>query len=206
MKIAIVEDHSLTRDFVKKACIRLADIEVVAEAGTGCEAVEKIARTKPDVVLLDIGLPDIDGFEVLDRVRQMRLEPKILVISSGSPYIISRIEHAGVHGFIDKWSQTEDALNDALTAIRNNRRFFSDSYVEQRANIRRDQFSIDKLLTHQQMLVLSMVARLCSDESISEKLQVSKRTVEAHRTSIMRKLGVHSRTELIRHARERGFI
>ncbi|MGA2018712.1 MAG: response regulator transcription factor [Opitutaceae bacterium] len=159
MKIAIVEDHVLTRDFVKKACMRQADVEIVAEAGTGFEAINEIARTKPDVVVLDIGLPDIDGFEVLDRVRQLHLEPKVLVISSGSPYLIIRIEHARVHGFLDKWDQTADALNDALTAFRNNRTFFPNAYLEKRASIRRDHCSFDKLLTNQQMLVLSMVAK-----------------------------------------------
>jgi DNA-binding NarL/FixJ family response regulator len=205
MRVAIVEDHVLTRDFVKKACMRQSDVEIVAEVGTGCEAVNEIARTRPDVVVLDICLPDIDGFEVLDRVRQMHLEPKVLVISSGSPYLIIRIEHARVHGFLDKRDQTADALYDALTAFRNNRTFFPNAYFEQRATIRRDQFSIDKLLTHQQMSVVSMVAKLMSDQTIGEKLGISTRTVEAHRTSIMRKLGVHSRTELIRYAKEFGF-
>jgi DNA-binding NarL/FixJ family response regulator len=184
--------------------MRQSDVEIVADVGTGYEAIDAIARTMPDVVVLDIGLPDIDGFEVLNRVRQMHLDPKILVISSGSPYLIIRIEAARVHGFLDKWDQTADALNDALDAFRDNRTFFSHTYVEQRATIRRNQLSIDKLLTQQQMLVLSMVAKLYTDELIAERLNVSERTVESHRTSIMRKLGVHSRTELIHYARDQG--
>ena len=117
-----------------------------------------------------------------------------------------QIEHARVHGFLDKWDQTADAFNNALTAFRNNRTFFSNAYVEKRASIRRDQFSIDKLLTHQQMAVLSMVARLESDDVIAKRLNISTRTVETHRITIMHKLEVHSRTELIRYAKERGFI
>jgi DNA-binding NarL/FixJ family response regulator len=206
MKIAIVEDHVLTRDFVKKACMRQPDVEIVAAVGTGAEAVGEIERTRPDIVVLDIGLPDIDGFEVLDRIRQMRLDPKVLVISSGSPYLIIRIEHAKVQGFLDKWDQTAEALNDALTAFRNNRTFFPRSYAEKWASICRDPFSIDKLMTHQQMSVLSMVAKMQSDELIAERLNISVRTVEAHRTAIMHKLEIHSRTELIRYAKEHGFF
>ena len=206
MKVAIVEDHALTRDFVKKACMQQTDVEVVAEVGSGTEAITEIARTRPDVVVLDIGLPDIDGFEVLDRVRQMHLEPKVLVLSSSSPYLIIRIEHARVQGFLDKWDQTADSLNAAFAALKMNRTFFPDSYLEKRANIHRDPFSIDKLMTHQQIHVLSMVARLDSDEVIAERLNLSTRTVEAHRTRIMSKLDVHSRTELIRYARELGFF
>jgi DNA-binding NarL/FixJ family response regulator len=207
MKIAIVEDHAMTRDLVKKVCLEESDIDVVVEAGTGSEAVDGIIRTNPDVVVLDLGLPDFDGFEVLERIRKMHVEPRVLAISShASPYLVLRLEQARVHGFVDKCAQTADELRGALSAFRGKLTFFANTYLEIRGRARRDQYSFDKLLTNQQMLVLSMVANLCSDETIADSIHVAPRTVEAHRTAIMRKIGVHSRLELIRYAKRQGFM
>lgn len=206
MKIAIVEDHLMTRDFVRKVCLEEPDLEVVAEASTGYEAVERILQTHPDVVVLDIGLPDFDGIEVLSRVRENGVRPKALILSSnGNPYVVFRIEQAAVQGFVDKREQTADTLRFAIRSIRSNRTYFSESFNRIRNRRHLDPFAFDKLLTNQQMLVLAMVADLISDEKIASSLAISERTVEAHRTAIMRKLGVHSRTELILFAKMQGF-
>lgn len=195
------------REFVKRICLQEPDVEVVAEAATGGEAVEYIIRTNPDVVLLDLGLPDFDGIEVLARIRENGRRPRVLVLSShGNPYIVFRIEQAGVQGFIDKRMQSMDTLRIAINAIRSKRTYFSESFLEMRASRINDPLAFDKLLTNQQILVLSMVADLVDDESIANRLGITERTVEAHRTAIMRKFNVHSRTDLIRYAKSQGFM
>jgi DNA-binding NarL/FixJ family response regulator len=206
MKIAIAEDHLMTRDFVRKVCLQDKNIQVVAEASTGREAVEQIVRTKPDLIVLDIELPDIDGFEVLARVRKHGVRPRVLVLSChGSPYIVFRLERSGVHGFVDKCAQTADTLRFAIKAIRSNQTYFSRSFIEIRASRHLDPLAFDKLLTDQQMQVLSLVAHLDTDQAIARNLAITERTVETHRTAIMRKLGLHSRTDLIRYAKVQGF-
>jgi DNA-binding NarL/FixJ family response regulator len=205
MRIAIVEDHLMTRDFVKKVCLLENDVHVVAEAPNGCKAVEQIVRTKPDLVVLDIELPDVDGFEVLTRIRQFGIRPQVLVLSChGTPYIVYRVEKAGVQGFIDKCEQTAESLRFAIRAIRSNQTFFAKSFLEARMRRHLDPLAFDKLLTDQQLLVLSLVARLDTDRGIATCLAIAERTVEAHRTAIMRKLDIHSRTELIRYANDIG--
>jgi two-component system, NarL family, response regulator NreC len=207
MNIAIVEDHALTRDFVIKTCLAKPGMNVIADVGTGEDAIREIVHHGPDMVILDIGLPDIDGFDVIDGVRKRNVEPKFLIMSCfGSPYVVLRLEHARIQGFVDKRTQTADELLTALSAIQNGQTFFSKSFVEMRDNLHRDHFSADKIFTKQQMLILAMVAKLYSDEEISERLGLALRTIEAHRTSIMRKLEAHSRLDLIRYARDKGFI
>ena len=196
----------MTRDFVKKVCLLENDVQVVAEAPNGCNAVEQIVLTKPDLVVLDIELPDINGFDVLARVRRFGVHPQVLILSCHStPYVVYRVEKAGVQGFVDKCEQTIDTLRCAIRAIRSNHSFFSRSFLEARVRRLKDPLAFDKLLTDQQMLVLSLVARLDDDRAIANGLAITERTVEAHRTAIMRKLDVHSRTELIRYANDNGF-
>jgi len=206
MKIVIVEDFLMVRDIVRAACSREPDLEVVAEAASGSEAVAVIIQTRPDVVLLDLGLPDFDGFEVLNRIRDRGDESRILVLSGhGSPYLTYRVERAGIHGFVDKRVETVDRLRDAFAAFRANRTFFAGTFLEIQARRRGDPFSFDKVLTDQEILVLSLVAHCFDDARIAEYLKISRRTVESHRTSIMRKLDLHSRTAIMHFAHAQGF-
>lgn len=207
MKIAIVEDELIFRDMLRKVCLAEPQIEVVVEAENGSAAVESILQTHPDAVMLDIMLPDIDGFDVLNRIRNRGQRPRVLVISSYlSPYLIYQIEDAGVDGFFDKRNQTIETLRAALNALRTNRPFFSDSFLRMKSDIRNDPSAVDKLLTRQQMIVLWLVAQEISDAAIAKHLGIEQRTVESHRTVIMRKLNLHSRMELVHYAHKQGFI
>jgi DNA-binding NarL/FixJ family response regulator len=206
MKIAIIEDHLMTRDFVRKVCLMEPDVDVVAESASGSEAVEEVTCAKPELIVLDIELPDFDGIEVLSRIRQRGAQPKVIVLSShGSPYLIYRIAKARVQGFVDKREQTCEVLREAIRAVLSGRTYFSDSFLRIRTRSTQDPFAFEKMLTDQQILVLAMVADLVDDESIGSNLAIAARTVEAHRTAIMHKLGVHSRTDLIRVAQAHGF-
>lgn len=207
LKIAIVEDHLMFREIVRKVCAEDHDFEVVAEAGGGFEAIECIVRSKPDVVVLDLVLPDLDGFAVLDRVRHLGQYPRVLAISSYcGPYVIFRLEEARVQGFVDKRSQTLGSLRMALDALRSNRSFFSETFLKMKSEFRHDPLAFNKLLTKQQMTVLSLVAQQYDDAAIAKHLSIGERTVETHRTLIMRKLEIHSRMELVHFANLRGFI
>lgn len=206
MNVAIVEDHRLLRDFVKKVCLDEPDIQIVAEAATGLEAVDLITRTRPDLVVLDLELPDFDGIEALARIRKNGLQPLIIILSGYiNPFWVSRIEHACIQGVVDKLTQTAEILRHAIRAVRLHQTYFSATYIEIKKIERRDPLAFEKLLSSQQILVLSMVADLLSDHAIGERLKISERTVETHRTTMMRKLGVHSRVELIQKARSLGF-
>jgi DNA-binding NarL/FixJ family response regulator len=197
----------MMRALIRTLCQEIPDCEIAADVGTGQEAIECIVRTLPDVVVLDLGLPDFDGLEVIRRIHAHGQWPRILVLSGyANPYIVYRLEQERISGFVDKRSNTLVSLRRALAAVRSSRTYFSETYLKGRFDRCRDPHSFDKLLTNQQLLVLSMVAHLLDDDAIASLLDVSARTVEAHRTAIMRKLCIHSRTQLIRFAREQGLM
>ena len=207
MRIGIVDDHLFVRDVVRKCCAEVADFEVVMEAETGAGAVEGIVRTKPDAILLDLGLPDFDGFEVVRRIRLRNVNPRILVRSAYcTPYSVYRLEQLGIQGFIHKPSQSTSTLRSALNALREDRPFFATIFLETQNERRRDPDAFDKRLTEQQFSILSLVAKHLSDKEIATRLGVAESAVETSLGLIMRKFNVHSRIELIRAADVLGFI
>lgn len=205
MKIALVEDERLFRDVLRKACTAELGHEVVAEAGTGREALLVVPAAFPDLLILDIHLPDMDGFEVLRSVRRKRALLKTLVISSYfDDYMLCRIERAGVQGFIDKSTNTVSELSLAITEIERGSTYFPRPYTEASRAHSRNPIAFDKVLTDREQTILSLVGEPLSDAEIAVQLKVSPETVEKHRFNIMRKLGLQSRAESARFARRCG--
>ena len=205
MKIAIVEDERLFRDILRNTCVSALGHEVVGEAGTGREALEILPGAIPDLLILDIHLPDMDGFEVLRCVRKKRALIKTLVISAYfNDYTLCRIEQAGVQGFIDKSSSTAADLSQAVTAIDSGSTFFPRPFAEARREHGLNPVAFDKVLTNREQTVLGLVGEPLSDAEIAARLDLSPETVEKHRFNIMRKLGLRSRAESARYARRCG--
>ena len=205
MKIAIVEDERLFRDSLRKACAADLGHEVVGEAGTGREALLIIPEVIPDLVVLDIHLPDMDGFDVLRQLRRRRALLKALLISSYfDEYTFCRIERAGVQGFIDKSTNTVAELGLAISAIEGGSTYFPSLFTDARQAHNSNPVAFDKILTDREQTVLSLVGEPLSDAEIAAQLNLSPETIEKHRFNIMRKLGLSSRAESARFARRCG--
>jgi DNA-binding NarL/FixJ family response regulator len=205
MKIVIVEDERLFRDVLRKACTADLGHEVVGEAGTGKEALSVVPSALPDLLVLDIHLPDMDGLEVLRSLRRKRALIKTLVISSYfDEYTLCRIEQASVQGFIDKSTNTVAELSLAITAIEGGSTYFPKPFKEARRAHSRNPVAFDKVLTDREQTILGLVGEPLSDAEIAEQLRLSPETVEKHRFNIMRKLGFRSRAESARFARRCG--
>jgi len=205
MRIAIVEDERLFRDVLRKACVADLGHEVVGEAGTGREALLVVPEAHPDLLVLDIHLPDMDGFEVLRSMRRKRALLKTLVISSYfDDYLLCRIERADVQGFIDKSTNTVSELSLAIAAIERGSTYFPMAFMEACRAHSRNPVAFDKVLTDREQTILSLVGEPLSDAEIAAQLRVSPETVEKHRFNIMRKLGLRSRAESARFARRCG--
>jgi len=206
MRVVLVEDHLMMRDVLRRACCRDFGHEVAAECGTGGQALEAIAQTEPELVLLDLQLPDCDGLDLLDTLRERFPAIKVLVLSSRcDPFAVFRIERAHASGFIDKGSQTVELLGAALAAIAAGGVHFSAAFGAARAQRRNDPHSFDKVLSDREQTVLICLADCLDDRAVAQKLGISRETAEKHRFNLMRKLEVKSTPELLRYARAQGF-
>ncbi|HKB91860.1 MAG TPA: response regulator transcription factor [Opitutaceae bacterium] len=206
MKIVIVDDHLMFREAVRKACTRDFGHIVVGETDLGATAIEMILRLKPDAVILDLSLPDMEGFDVAEKVLSGIPTLKILVLSSHcDDYTLFRVEKIGVNGFIDKNTNTIAALRDALTALKEGRSYFSPVFQEAKLLRRTDPNSFAKVLTEWECAILSLIGQGLTDEEIGEKLSISSRTAQTHRSNIMRKLNMKGTPKLIAFAIEHGF-
>ena len=206
MRIVIVEDHLLFREILRKLCADELRHEVVGEAGDGESAVELIARVAPDLVLLDLHLPKLDGFGVLDAIRQAAPRLKVLVLSSHcDEYTVFRAERARVQGFVDKNTNTVATLKQAITTVEDGRVWYSDAFKKTKAARHEDPKSFDKLLGDRERDVLVQIGALVALPEIARRLGLSCDTVEKHRSNLLKKLNLASTADLARYARERGF-
>jgi two-component system nitrate/nitrite response regulator NarL len=193
-------------DVVKKVCEKELGHEIVAEASDGIAAVAEIRAKHPDLVLLDLQLPHLDGFGVVEEVRQFAPETLFLAISSHcDAYTVFRTEQAGLHGFVDKNTSTVESLKQAIQSISEGRYYFSDSFRAVRSDRHYDTNSFDKLLTERERVILTLIAEPQSDDEIALRFAISANTAKKHRFNILRKLGLQTTHELVRYAREHGF-
>ena len=206
MKIIVVEDHLMFRDVMRKACSARFGHQVIGETDSGVKAVELILRLKPDAVVLDLSLPDMDGFNVVDRVVKTLPNVRFLVVSSHcDDYTLFRVERSRVHGFVDKNSNTFDTLREALAAIEVGRIYFSTAFQAAKLARRADPMSFTKVLSDRERAVLSLIGQGLSDDEIGDRLSLSYRTAQTHRSRILRKLEVKGTPKLIAFAIEHGF-
>lgn len=206
VRIVIVEDHLMFREVLRKVCTDDLKHEVVGEADDGRRAVEVVRQAAPDLVLLDLHLPNLDGFGVVEEIRKVAPTVRVLVLSSHcDEYTVFRAERVRVQGFVDKNTNTVATLKEAITAVGEGKVWFSPAFLRTKAARHRDPNSFDKLLTERERTVLALVGAPLSDDKIAQKLQISVETVEKHRFNVLRKLGLSSTSELVRYAREHGF-
>lgn len=203
IRIAIAEDQRLVRELLSALLAREPDFEVVGEAGTGGEAIALAERLQPDVLVLDIGLPDIDGVAVARGLRKTLPALKLLALSvHAERLVVQQMLKAGADGYVVKTSALEE-LVQALRAVAQGKVYLSpeitrealpgDPAVEEGA-----------LLASRERQVLALLAEGKRSSDIAELLHISPATVEAHRRNIMRKLGLHTVAELTKYAIRQG--
>lgn len=194
------------REVLRKVCTRDLRHNVVGEAADGHSAVEMATKTNPDLVLLDLHLPNLDGFGVVDALQLAAPKVRILVLSSHcDDYTVFRVERAHVQGFVDKNTNTVTILKAAIAAVGQGKTYFSDTFLRIKAARHDNPQSFDKLLTDRERAVLALIGEPQSDREIAARLGISAETVEKHRFNLLGKLGLQSTTELARYARAHGF-
>ncbi|MBL7162924.1 MAG: response regulator transcription factor [Anaerolineales bacterium] len=212
IRLLLVDDHAVVRSGLRMLLEGEEDVQIVGEAGTASEAVNATTNLKPDVVLMDIGLPDISGIEATRKIKA--LWPNIaivaLTIHEDEEYFFKMLE-AGASGYVPKRAAPEELL----TAIRVAASGDVYLYPSLAKLLVKDYFTQGQLdddnktfdgLTERQQEVLALLAEGATNAEIAEKLHISPKTVASHRENIMQKLSLHSRTELVKYAIRKGLI
>ncbi len=208
--VVLADDHTLVRAGIRSVLGHLRGIEVVGETGDGLEALRLVERLRPDVLLLDITMPGLNGFEVAGRVRRMRLRTKVLVLSMyTAPEYVARALGAGAAGYLVK-DAAVDELAEALDRVLLGRRFLSRAInaevVDRILKASNDPDAELAVLTSRQREILQLIAEGQSTRGIADKLFVSVKTVETHRAQLMSRLGIHDVAGLVRFAIRTGVV
>ena len=204
-KLVIVDDHLLFREAMRRICRDEFRMVLVGEAGSKRSAVEVIRSTRPEIVLLDLNLPDGSGFDIVEEVQAEQPRVRFLALSCHcTDYTLYQVEKADLHGFVDKNSQSVEMLREALRMISQGRCYFSPAFMEAKLARRRDPNSYVKVLSEREQEILRLIGMSLCDQEIADHLGISFKTVETHRGAILRKLGIANTPRLIRFAIEIG--
>ena len=206
IRVLVADDHTLVRDGIRSLLALTADIEIVGEAADGREAVEKVRQLMPDIVLMDLAMPTMGGLEAARRVRKEFPATKVLVLTQydDSEYVIPVIE-AGARGFVSKMSSSSE-LASAIQAVYRGQSFLSPSAAAaliddcQQITTLKGEKDPYQQLTNREREVLKLLAEGHTAREIADMLVISPKTVEWHRTSLMEKLNLHNKADLIKFA------
>jgi len=212
IRLLLVDDHQVVRSGLRMLLAGENDVEIVGEAGTAREALEAVRQLKPTVVLMDIGLPDLSGIDATRAIKRTNPEVAVvaLTIHEDEEYFFKMLE-AGAGGYVPKRAAPDELLT-AIRAAANGEVYLYPSMakllVKDFLSQDRSSEAISTLdgLTNREQQVLRYLAEGTVNEEIANELVISIKTVARHRENIMQKLGLHSRSELVRYAIRKGII
>jgi DNA-binding NarL/FixJ family response regulator len=206
VRVVVVEDHALIADLLAAVCERDFGFTVAAARSSGAAGLSAVREHRPDLVLLDISLPDLDGLDLAGTVRRELPAARILVLSSlRDPATLRRVREIGVHGYVDKREQTLPVLREAIRQVAGGGSYFSPVVAEAVQRLARDPHAFHRVLSPYEQTVLGLIGESLSDAEIAARLNIKSATAQSRRRDIMGKLNIHSTPKLIRYAIENGF-
>lgn len=211
LRIILADDHNIVRQGLKKILEEESDFSVIGEAVDGYDAIEKTGQLSPDILLIDLMMPRLNGLEVTSRVKKDHPEIKIIVLSmrSSEPYVLEAFRN-GADGYVIKSEGIQDLVL-AIRTVAGGKTFLSpkisalatDAYIAKSRQIPPDKYD---LLTAREKEVFQLAAEGMRNEQIAEYLTLSIHTVNTHRRNLMNKLEVKNQGELVKFAYQRGII
>jgi DNA-binding NarL/FixJ family response regulator len=209
--IVLADDHLVVRKGMRSLLEAESDFELVGEADDGLETVQLVERLTPDVVVLDLMMPGLNGIEVTRQIRKRSPHTKIVILSmhADDEYVLEALR-CGANGYVLKDAGATELVG-AVRDVANEKRYLSpelaeravDAYVRQTQETTLDRY---ETLTDREREVLHLAAEGLTNAEVAARLSLSPRTIENHRANMMRKLGLHNQTELVRYAIKRGII
>jgi two-component system nitrate/nitrite response regulator NarL len=213
-KILIADDHEVVRDGLRNILMSLGNISIVSEVGTGEDAISEYATTKPDLVIMDISMPGMNGIDATRIIKENDPNAKILILTMhDNQEYLNQIIRSGAKGFVLKNTDREELL-EAVKAVASGENFFSkdiskliiDNYIRSAKSTEKDEDNREVPLTKREIEILKYIAEGNSNQEIANKLFISYNTVDTHRKNIMHKLSIKNTAGLVRYAIEKNLI
>jgi DNA-binding NarL/FixJ family response regulator len=212
IRVFLVDDHAVVRDGLRALLESQTDIRVIGDAHNGRTAVQAVERLRPDVVIMDLAMPEMNGIEATEQIRNDCPDTQVVVLSmhSTSEYIFRALK-AGARGYVLKESAGVE-VTAAVRAVHLGRRYYSERIIDtmpELLDILGDELDLKsplERLSAREREVLQLVVGGGSSPAIAAKLHLSVKTVETYRSRLMRKLGVEDLTDLVKFAIEHGLI
>ncbi len=212
IKVLVADDHTILRDGICALLALAEDMEVVGEASNGSEALEMVEKVNPDVVLMDIAMPIMNGLEATLRLHKEFPRTRVLVLTQydDREYVLPAIQ-AGASGFISKIAASSELISGIRSVYRGDS-FLSPSVAKflvqeyQHEGSLEDRYDPYQQLTDREREILKLIAEGYTTRQIAEMLVVSMKTVEGHRSNLMAKLDIHDRIGLVKYALRKGII
>lgn len=210
-RIVLADDHPVVRHGVRSLLQSDADLAVVGEASDGIETVQMVEKLQPDVLVVDLMIPGLNGLEITRQVRQRYPATRVIILSmhANEPYVLEALKN-GASGYVLKDSSGTDLIQ-AIRLVASGQRYLSPPLSERAVEaymMKSHEGPSDAYegLTDREREVLHLAAEGLSNPDIANRLSISPRTVETHRANLMRKLGLKTQTDLIRYALKRGIL
>ena len=213
VRLFLVDDHPIVRSGLRMLFQAEPDLEIVGEADGGAEAIVAVQKLRPDVVIMDVAMPGVNGIEATRRIKEIAPETAVLALTmhEDEQYFFEMLK-AGASGYIPKRAAPDDLVAAVRVVAQGNvflyatlARFLMKDMVEHETVADADVMA-DDLLTAREREVLACIADGMTSREIAEKLVISVKTVERHRENIMAKLDIHNRVELVKYAMRKGII
>ncbi|NUS39636.1 MAG: response regulator transcription factor [Lysobacter sp.] len=210
MRVLIADDHTMVRESLVGVLLAAGDVQVVAQASDGIEAVELALKTRPDVVVADLSMPRLNGLEVVRRLREALPQTRVLVLTMhGEDEYVLQAVRAGASGYLVKDSAASELLS-ALRSLHAGRGHFGPQAAKALADqLHRPERPLDDpygRLTEREREVFHLIAEGMTTKDIAQRLGISTKTAENHRGRVLDKLGVRNTAELVRYALRKGLV
>jgi RNA polymerase sigma factor (sigma-70 family) len=205
----VVEDHDVTRQGLRLLLENQLEARLVGDTGDGLEAISLLEEHNPDLLILDLGLPSLNGLDILRKIQRLDLDTKVVVLSMhGEDSYVTEAFQLGAKGYVLKGSPL-DELTEAIRTVLNGEKYISDDLSEELITAERSEDQIRdryETLTDREREVLQLTAEGHTSREIGDRLEISHRTVEKHRENIQAKLELRNTVEMAAFAHQRGLI